>query len=345
MNILLTGVTGYIGGRLLPVLLEEGHTVYACVRDKNRFPQGYSDYQNLHILEVDFLSPDNKKAPSDIDAAYYLIHSMTSSSGHFSESESNQATNFIKYVSESNISQVIYLSGIAQGEELSEHLYSRKQVGVLLSKGNFHLTILQAAIIIGAGSASFEIMYDLVDKLPILLVPATLNNMCQPIAAKNVIYYLEKVLLNKLLYDQNFDIGGPDIISYKDMLKIIAKCRSLKRVIITIPAIPTRFIAHWFYFVTSTSYKLAFNLSDSMKNKVICRENRIRELIPQHLLNYNEMVKLALEKLESNNILTSWKDSFVSSGIDYKVSERWNVPKHGVSTYEVEREIDRKSGV
>ena len=339
MKILLTGVTGYIGGRMLPVLLEEGHTVYACVRDKLRFPPAWRNHPNLQIVEVDFMHPDYESLPTDLDAAYYLIHSMTTSLTHFDEAEEKQAHHFVSYMNRTTVKQVVYLSGITAGSHLSQHLSSRKRVGEILQEGNFALTILRAAIISGAGSASFEIMYDLVDKLPVMVGPDSLNNQCQPIGVVNVVYYLKNVLLNPATFNQTFDIGGPEIITYRNMLQIIAEVRHLKRKIITVPWISARLAAHWFYFITSASYKLAVNLSDSMKNRVVCQENRIRELIPQPLQTFRETVEMALQKMASDNVLSSWKDSFSSSGLNYKLSEHWTVPSYGVLTYEVSRAV------
>lgn len=339
MNILLTGVTGYIGGRMLPVLLDEGHTVYACVRDKNRFPPRYAGRANLRIVEVDFMHPDYEKLPDEIDAAYYLIHSMTTSLTHFDEAEEVQARNFVTYMNQTSVRQVIYLSGITTGEHLSQHLASRKHVGEILAEGNYALTVLRAAIISGAGSASFEIMYDLVDKLPLMVGPDSLNNECQPIGVVNVVYYLKEVLLNPTTFNRTFDIGGPEVISYRRMLEVIADVRGLKRKVFTVPWISARLAAHWFYFITSASYKLAVNLSDSMKNRVVCQENSIRELIPQQLQDFRATVEMALQKMDSDNVLSSWKDSFSSSGLNYKLSDHWSVPAHGVLSYEVKREV------
>ncbi|MEG1721674.1 MAG: SDR family oxidoreductase [Bacteroidales bacterium] len=339
MNVLLTGVTGYIGGRMLPVLLDEGHTVFACVRDKNRFPRRYAHHPGLRIVEVDFMDPDYEQLPKELDAAYYLIHSMTTSLTHFDEAEETQAHNFVHYMAQTTVRQVIYLSGIATGGHLSQHLASRKRVGEILREGTYALTILRAAIITGAGSASFEIMYDLVDKLPVMVGPDSLNNECQPIGVVNVVYYLKEVLLNPATFNKVFDIGGPEIITYRQMLAQIAEVRGLKRKIYTVPWISARLAAHWFYFITSASYKLAVNLSDSMKNRVVCQENSIREIIPQPLQRFRETVEMALQKMDSDNVLSSWKDSFSSSGLDYKLSDHWSVPTHGVLTYEVSREV------
>lgn len=339
MNILLTGVTGYIGGRMLPVLLDEGHIVYACVRDKNRFPSRYLGRENLRIVEVDFMHPKYEELPKEIDAAYYLIHSMTTSLTHFDEAEEVQARNFVTYMNQTTVEQVIYLSGITAGEHLSQHLASRKHVAEILAEGHYALTVLRAAIIVGSGSASFEIMYDLVDKLPVMVGPKSLNSECQPIGVINVVYYMKEALLNPATFDRTFDIGGPEIISYKRMLEVLGEVRGLNRRVFTVPWISARLAAHWFYFITSTSYKLAVNLSDSMKNRVVCQENSIREIIPQQLQDFRETVELALQRMDSDNVLSSWKDSFSSSGLDYKLSDHWSVPTHGVLTYEVQREI------
>lgn len=340
MKVLLTGVTGYIGGRMLPVLLEAGHLVYACVRDKDRFPQAYRDYPNLRIVEVDFMHPETADLPLDLDAAYYLIHSMTTSLTHFDEAEGVQASNFVAYMNRTSVRQVIFLSGITAGEHLSMHLASRKHVAEILATGDYALTTLRAAIIVGAGSASFEIMYDLVDKLPVMVGPDSLNNECQPIGVRNVVYYLKEVLMNPAMFNKTFDIGGPEIITYRRMLLEIASVRKLKRKLFTVPWISAKLCAHWFYFITSTSYKLAVNLSDSMKNRVVCTENSIRELIPQQLATFRETVETALEKMDSDNVLTSWKDSFSSSGLNYKISQHLKVPEYGVLSYQVQHALE-----
>lgn len=340
MNILLTGVTGYIGGRLLPVLLEEGHFIYACVRDKTRFPSGYENYSNFKIVEVDFINPDFNTLPTEIDVAFYLIHSMTTSITDFDEKEVLQAENFVRYMNKTSVKQVIYLSGIISEINLSKHLASRKKVGEILFSPTYSLTILRAAIIVGSGSSSFEIMYDLVDKLPFMIAPKSLQSECQPIAVRNVVYYLKEIMLNEKCFNETFDIGGPDIITYKNMLYEIALLRGLKRKIVLIPWISPKLCAHWFYFITSVSYKLAVNLSESMNNRVVCTENRIVQIIPQDLLTFKESIEIAIDKIENDNVLTSWKDSFSSSGINYKIADRIHVPTHGVLKYSLEKKIE-----
>ena len=204
MRILLTGTTGYIGKRLLPILLQEGHEVICCVRDKKRFSLADFDGQNVKIIEIDFLDSNSlDKIPKDIDVAYYLIHSMSVSTDDFDTLEEISAKNFKKALQNTTVKQVIYLSGIVNEQELSKHLSSRKNVEEILSSGTYNLTTLRAGIIVGSGSASFEIMRDLVEKLPIMLTPKWLNTKSQPIAIRNVLEFLKGVILNEYTYNKS----------------------------------------------------------------------------------------------------------------------------------------------
>jgi uncharacterized protein YbjT (DUF2867 family) len=187
MRILLTGATGYIGKRLLPVLVKNGHHVVCCVRDVNRFSPPESIMSFIEIVEVDFLEEDTlKNIPKDIDAAYYLIHSM-STSNEYEKLEQLSAQNFNRSLEGASVRHVIYLSGIVNEDGLSKHLKSRKNVENILEDGAFNLTTLRAGIIIGSGSASFEIIRDLVEKLPYMIAPKWLNTKCQPIGIRDVI--------------------------------------------------------------------------------------------------------------------------------------------------------------
>lgn len=286
MKILLTGATGYIGKRLLPILVENGHHVVCCVRDPNRFTPEESVRPYIDIIKVDFLDKESLHTiPKDIDAAYYLIHSMSNSSD-YAELEENSALNFRDYMNETQVKQVVYLSGIVNEDKLSKHLKSRKNVENILSDGKFSLTTFRAGIIVGSGSASFEIIRDLVEKLPMMITPRWLNTKCQPIGIRDVIKFLEKSLLKEELYNENFDIGGPDILTYKEMLLAFAKVRKLKRRIYTVPVMTPKLSSYWLYFVTSTSYKLAAFLVESMKIEVVCRDNRINDILDIHPEGY-----------------------------------------------------------
>lgn len=329
MKILLTGVNGYIGKRLLPVLVGEGHNVVCCVRDINRFEPDAALASKLQIIEVDFLDKQSlTKIPKDIDGAYYLIHSMSGSS-NYDELELVCASNFRQAMEASSVKQVIYLSGIINEKTLSKHLSSRKAVEDELARGNYNLTVLRAGIIIGSGSASFEIIRDLVEKLPIMITPKWLRTKSQPIGIQDVISFLSASLFKPACYNRNFDIGGPDIISYKEMLLGYARVRGLRRRILIVPVMTPRLSSYWLYFVTSISYKLATALVSSMKIEVICRNAELNELLSIDPLPYEEALSRTLTKIEENQIISSWKDSWVSGRIDHKLSGYLKVPKYG----------------
>lgn len=217
----------------------------------------------------------------------------------FETLEKKSAINFKERIQKTNAKQVIYLSGIVNDQKLSKHLQSRKSVEEILSSASFHLTTLRAGIILGSGSASFEIIRDLVEKLPIMVAPKWLNTKSQPIAIRNVIEYLKGVLLYEFTFDKSFDIGGPEILTYKEMLLGFAKVRNLKRKIITVPVMTPKLSSYWLYFVTSTSYTLASNLVSSMSVEVICRENNLKDLLGIKLLTFENAVKLALDKIQN----------------------------------------------
>ncbi len=341
MKILLTGATGYIGKRLLPVLIEQRHTVVCCVRNRNRFPsEGVYNHPNVSLFEIDFL----KDIPSsdlikDIDAAYYLIHSMSSNIKDFGSLEELSANNFVRLVQQTSAKQLIYLGGITNEEKLSKHLASRKKVEEILSQSNIPLTSIKAGIIVGSGSASFEIIRDLVEKLPLMITPKWLNTRHQPIAIINILEYLSGVLLKPETFNRSYDVGGPDILSYKEMLLQFAEIRGLKRFIFTVPVMTPRLSSYWLYFVTSTSYMLAINLVNSMKIEVVAKENDLEKMLNIKPFTYKEAVQLAFQKIEHNNVVSSWKDSLVSSYSDDSLLEHVNVPTNGCFIDKREKEI------
>ncbi|HLN73490.1 MAG TPA: SDR family oxidoreductase [Prolixibacteraceae bacterium] len=334
MKILLTGATGYIGKRLLPVLLQQGCEVVCCVRDKNRFPtEGIYRDERITVMEADFVREvPPVEAVTDIDAAYYLIHSMSAASGDFEEMERTAAEHFTQLIDQTQARQVIYLGGITNEAVLSKHLSSRKQVEEILGKGRVPLTSLKAGIIVGSGSASFEIIRDLVEKLPVMVTPRWLNTRCQPIAIRNVLEYLSGVLLNTDTFGHSYDIGGPDILTYKEMLYQFAEIRGLKRWIFTVPVMTPRLSSYWLYFVTSTSYKLAVQLVNSMKVEVIARDSPLQAMLGIQPITYRKAVMLAFQKMDQNNVVSSWKDSLISSYRHPSLSEHVNIPTDGCFT-------------
>jgi len=330
MKILLSGATGYIGRRLLPVLLLEGHHVVCCVRDRARFDTSNFKAEQITVIEVDFLDEGSlKDIPEDIDVAYYLIHSMSSTVSDFEELEKISAENFRDSMSKTRVQQVIYLSGIINEEKLSRHLSSRKAVELTLAEGSYHLTTLRAGIIVGSGSASFEIIRDLVEKLPLMITPRWLQTRAQPIAISNVIQFLSGILLHPDTYDRSFDIGGPDILTYKEMLLEFAEIRKLKRTIWVVPVMTPRLSSYWLYFITSTSYKLAVNLVNSMKVEVVCKENDLKEMLKLDLLTYRESVEMAFDKIKQQEIISSWTDALSSRVREKGITHLVQVPEHG----------------
>ena len=346
MRILLTGANGYIGKRLLPVLVNMGHEVICCVRDKNRMTVHEEFEDRVQVIEVDFLKLNTlEKIPTDIDGAYFLIHSMSSNTKNFEKLESVIAYNFREKIEKTNVKHVIYLGGIVNETKLSKHLYSRKMVESILSKGAYSFTSLNAGIILGSGSASFEIIRDLVEKLPIMIAPGWLLTKSQPIAVRNVIQFLSRTLFNTYTYGQRFDIGGPDILTYKEMLLKFAKIRNLTRSIFIMPWMTPRLSSYWLYIVTSTSHKLATNLVNSMNVPIICQKNDLAKVLSIELLNFNQAIENAFLRIQQNAVISSWIDSLVSGRMDTSLKKYIQVPQYGCFTDVKKRKISDKEKV
>ncbi|MES2455586.1 MAG: SDR family oxidoreductase [Bacteroidota bacterium] len=333
MKVLLTGATGYIAQRLLPVLLEQGHQVICLVRDSARFnPKKFGENAAITVLQADMMDRESlEKVPKDIDVAYYLVHSM-STAGKFSDTEQTSARNFSCAIDQTGARQIIFLSGIVNSKALSKHLASRRQVEQTLAGGKIPLTTLRAGIIVGSGSASFEIIRDLVEKLPVMVAPKWLYTKCQPVAIRNVVEFLSGVLLQPFSYGKHYDIYGPDILSYKQMLLRFAEARGLKRHIFTVPVMTPRLSSYWLYFVTSTSYTLAKNLVESMRVDVVAEPNDLAERLDIQLISYDKAIALAFDKIEQNMVLSSWYDSVGGFYSRDLVEKQLKVPVHGVFT-------------
>jgi uncharacterized protein YbjT (DUF2867 family) len=329
MRVLLTGATGYIGKRLLPVLVDMGCFVVCGVRDKSKFHPEKSIRGKIDIIEIDLTEQETLgRIPKDIDFAYYLVHSMSSSS-RYDELEKQSAIHFREAINSTQVKQVIYLSGIVNSQTLSKHLKSRKTVESELAKGKFAFTTVRAGIIIGSGSASFEIIRDLVEKLPVMIAPKWLKTKCQPIGISDVIKILTGVLDHPKTFNQSYDIAGNEILTYKEMLLGFASVRGLKRYIWTVPIMTPKLSSYWLYFITSTSYKLAVSLVESMKVEVIAANQDINALLNIHPLSYKECIKRAFKKIEQNEIVSSWKDSTVSGRLNFKIDDYIQVPVYG----------------
>lgn len=329
MKILVTGTTGYIGQRLIPLLLEQGHQLVCCVRDLNRIPDSFEFADNVDFLEIDFLEISDKELPADIDASYYLIHSMTAHGGDFDELEYRCACNFKQLLEKTNCKQLIYLSGIVNDNSLSKHLKSRFKVEQTLRSNTYALTTFRAGIIVGSGSASFEIIRDIVEKLPIMVTPKWLNTKTQPIAIFDVLSFLTKSLMVEETMNKSFDIFGPEVLTYKDMLLQFGKVRGLKRWIVTLPVLTPHLSSYWLYYVTSTSFNLAQALVDSMTVEVIGKQSDIEKILNITPINYQNAIQRAFQKIEQNAVISSWKDAMNSGVLQTRLSEHIEVPSYG----------------
>ncbi|OAQ38838.1 epimerase [Pedobacter psychrophilus] len=346
MKILLTGANGYIGTRLLPLLIEANHEVYCLVRDKRRFKEQTEVESKINVITADLLYEESLKSiPKDIDAAYYLVHSMGNAHTDFRALEELSAKNFVNAMADTNCKQIIYLTGIVNDEVLSEHLKSRLGVEDIIKESKIAHTFLRAAIIIGSGSASFEIIRDLTEKLPVMIAPKWLKTKCQPIAIRDVLSYLKGVLGNEKALNQTFDVGGPDILTYKEMLLGYAKARKLKRYIITVPILSPRLSSYWLNIVTSVNYNIASSLVESMRNEVICHDDKIRKVVPLKCFTYQEALKLAFVKIEQNSIVSSWRDALNKGYLNTSFMDQVKVPQNGTLSYKVKREFEKDAEI
>ncbi len=332
MRILLTGANGYIGMRLLPVLVEAGHEVTCIVRDIRRFQPAADLLDKITILAFDFLQPEKAELIFEnrqFDVAYYLIHSLRDEKSALQEHEKISAECFVKVAYLTQVQQLIYLSGISNVQNLSPHLKARKIVSDVIRESGKAYTIFESGIIVGSGSASFEIIRDLVEKLPIMIAPNWLNTHCQPIAIRNVINYLHSCLLNPKAFYKVFEIGGPDIFTYKEILLGYAAVRGYNRKIFIFPVPFPRLSALWLYLITSINFAIARQLVESMKNDVVCKENSVRDFLPQELIPYPEAIRLAFQAISQNMVVSSWKDAAGSNLHRLDINQYIEVPKNG----------------
>ncbi len=330
----MTGANGYIGTRLLNALGEQGHQIIAVVRNKSRLRNDVIESlgDQLSIIEADLANDNLSELTRQIDAAYYLLHSM-SGGGDFMDAEARCAQNFIDWVEPTDCQQIVYMGALLPDEvrgKLSNHLSSRERVYEILQSSSIPLTTLRASVIVGSGSASFEMIRDLVEKLPVMLTPKWVRTKCQPIAVRNVIHYLSEVIDYEECKGGDYDIGGPEQISYGDMLRRYAKIRGLKRLIIPVPLFSPSLSSHWLKLLTATNIHLARALVKSLSMKTVCRNDSIKKIIPQDVLNYDQAIERALSKIAQNIVPSTWYGSLVSGTLTHDQLKNINVPEYGV---------------
>lgn len=325
-KVFVTGSTGFVGRRLINALLEQGHEIYALCR-MTGMPIFSEDKLHVHYIWGDLKNPNTlNQLPKDIDVAYYLVHSMTEIIKNLITVELEVANQFVQGIKKTNIKQIIYLGGIINDQNtLSPHLTSRLLVEEALKKSSIPTTVLRASIIIGSGSASFEIIRDLSEKLPFMIAPKWVHSLCQPIAIRDVLFYLSQVMLRKDCYNKTFDIGGPDILRFKDLILEYAKFRKLKRWVIGVPILSPRLSSYWLVFITSVRFSLCSYLVESMRISSICQKNEIQQLIPHRCLHFQEALELVFKKIAQNEILSTWMDAWETNNLTPTV----DIPKEG----------------
>ncbi|MFN8096036.1 MAG: SDR family oxidoreductase [Vicinamibacteria bacterium] len=308
--VLVTGATGYIGGRLVPRLLAAGHRVRCLARAPRKLAdRPWAGSAGVEIVEGDASDPAAlDRALAGCRAAYYLVHSMVAAGGEYAERDRALARAFAAAAERAGLERILYLGGLGElGEGLSEHLASRREVEALLASGRTPVTVFRAAMIIGSGSASFEILRYLVERLPVMVTPRWVTTECQPIAVRNVVQYLVDALDRSETTGRTLDIGGPDVLSYRELMRTMAEERGLgRRYVVPVPVLTPRLSSLWIHLVTPLSHRIARPLAEGLRNRVVCRDAEAQRLLPQPLLTVRQAIRAALDHVAQDEVETSW---------------------------------------
>ncbi|MEJ2658379.1 MAG: SDR family oxidoreductase, partial [Desulfobacterales bacterium] len=312
--ILVTGATGYVGGRLIPALLDAGYRVRAMGRSLEKLAcRPWGSHPNVELTRGDVLDLESlKRALSGCGTAYYLVHSMIAQKHKFVEADRRAARNMVSAAESAGIERMIYLGGLSEKKDgpLSKHLHSRIEVAQILQSGKVPVTDLRAPMILGSGSASFEILRYLVERLPVMITPRWVRSLNQPIAIRNVVNYLVGCLEHKETIGQTYDIGGPDVVTYRDLLDIYAQEAKLpERWIIPVPVLTPTLSAHWIHLISPVPHSIALPLTEGLTSNAVCSDKRIQSIIPQKLLSPREAIRTALDKIIQEQVDTCWADA------------------------------------
>lgn len=313
--VLVTGATGYIGGRLVPRLLERGYRVRCLVRDARKLAaRHWANHPGVEVREAALDDAERLVAAlRGGRAAYYLIHSMITAGAEYRDQDRDLAQQFATAAQHAGVERIIYLGGLGEtGAGLSEHLASRREVETALASAGVPVTVLRAAMIIGSGSASFEILRYLVERLPVMVTPRWVRTECQPIAVQNVLHYLVAALETPATAGRVLDIGGPDVLTYHDLMKVMAEVRGLRRRwILPVPVLTPGLSSLWIHLVTPLSHRIARPLAEGLRNRVVCRNDDAVRLMPQDLIGVRSAIRQALEQKQ---VETTWTDAGVIPG-------------------------------
>ncbi len=312
--VLIIGATGYVGGRLTPRLLEAGYRVRVMARTPDKLLcRPWGRHPNLELIKGDVLDGRTlREAAQGCRAAYYLVHSMSSAQKGFAEADRDSARNMVEAAAAAGLEQIIYLGGLGSDDDprLSKHLRSRHEVARILQSGPVPATVLRAAMILGSGSASFEMLRYLVERLPVLITPRWVRTLVQPISIRNVLEYLHGCLDQEEAVGGTFDIGGPDVLTYERLIETYCEVAGLpKRKIIPVPFLSPGLSAVWIHLITPVPASIAEPLAAGLANEVVCEDSRIRSIIPLRLLDSRETIRMALEKVQQQCVETCWTDA------------------------------------
>ncbi|WP_421900862.1 SDR family oxidoreductase [Maridesulfovibrio sp.] len=311
--ICVLGATGYVGGRLVPQLLDQGWKVRAVGRSQAKLrTRPYSFHENCELAEADLFDRDSlQEALRGCFAVYYLVHSMQPGSSDFAERDRVAAQNTVHAAEQAGVERIIYLGGMVPDDpNISHHLKSRAEVGDILSAGGVPCTTLKAAVILGSGSASFEILRYLVDRLPVMITPRWVRTESQPISIRDVLFYLSGCLEHPETAGESYDIGGPFFETYEKLFRIYQQEAGLrKRLIIPVPFVSPKLSSYWLGLVSPVPVSLAVPLVLGLRNRVVCKDYRIREVMPRELTDCRTAIRRALNKIQQEVVDTCWSDA------------------------------------
>ncbi len=339
-KILVTGATGYVGGRLVPLLLDAGYRVRCFVRNPSRLKHR-SWEKDVEVVRGDVLNPaEVLDSLKDVDIAYYLIHSLGAGENEFAERDRQAASNFAEAAGKAGVKRIIYLGGLRpKSGRLSEHLKSRMETGDYLRSGDVPVTEFRAGVIVGSGSLSFELIRYLTERLPVLLTPRWVNTRTHPIAIRDVLKYLTAALEEPETAGAIIEIGGKDILSYKDMFLKYAEVRGLKRFVIQLPVLTPRLSSHWIGVVTPINAKIARPLIKGLDNEVVVQDDLAKELFDIEPINYETAVRKALERFENDDVETSWSGA-LSSGTNAESMIEDVIEEEGLIRERLQQTVD-----